>query len=192
MLDGNMTVDGLICKSEYSEKTKLYHDRNMIIENACGIYKRPLSIYIYRIVKSFEDTEDIVQETFVRLCGADDIFAVRNLEAFLFTTAYRLAIDFLRRQKRAPIDRSREIEPETICDLAPHAESHYAGKQELDRLYARVATLPPQRRRTFVLRKFHDLSYREIAEEMGITVGSVRKHLSAALSDCRADLDTCR
>lgn len=162
------------------------------IEKASSAYTRKISSYVYRIVHSAEDTEDIVQETFARLCAVPEIGQIRNLEAFLFTTAYRLAVDLLRRNKRAPIDGRAAVAVEEVRDLAPQAETHLAGRQELALLYERVEALPPQRRRTFILRKFRDLSYQQIAEEMGITVGSVRKHLSAALHDCRSHLEQYR
>ena len=162
--------------------------RNYFIDQVSKMYAKRLLYYLSNIVHSRDDAEDLVQETFFRLCTVRDLSEVRNIEAFLFTTAYRLAIDLIRRQKRTPFGYASKMEVDEVADRQPYADDGYSSRQELSLLWTKVQVLPPQRRRTFILRKFNHMSYQDIAEEMNITVGSVRKHLSAALSDCRAYL----
>ena len=164
--------------------------RNEYLDSVSKEYSKRLLCYLMNIVRSKDDAEDLVQETFCRLCTVRDLGKVRNIEAFLFTTAYRLAIDMIRREKRTPIGHASKMEVDEVADSGPGADVSCSSRQELSLVWKKVQVLPPQRRRTFVLRKFHHMSYQDIAKEMDITVGSVRKHLSAALSDCRTFLAT--
>ena len=164
--------------------------RNNYIDKISKEYSNRLLFYLTNIVRSKDDAEDLVQETFCRLCAVTDLGKVRNIEAFLFTTAYRLAIDMIRRRKRTPIGHASKMEVDEVADSGPGADESCSSRQELSLVWKKVQVLPPQRRRTFILRKFHHMSYQDIAKEMDITVGSVRKHLSAALCDCRSFLAT--
>lgn len=164
--------------------------------NACGnliaesyfLHRDRLQRHAYRMVRNWEDAEDIVQEAFVRLFSVGDIKGIRSIEAFLLTATHRLAIDYLRKRNRMPLNCTYNEEAVKVADASPHAETHCALRQELLILFEKVEQLPRQRRRAFKLRKFDGLSYKEIADIMSVTVGSVRKHLSAALDDCRTHL----
>lgn len=162
--------------------------RNEFISEISKAYSRRLLCYFNRMIHSQEDAEDLVQETYYRLCTVRNLGEVRNVEAFLFTTAYRLAVDLIRRQQRTPIAHAAAVEVDKLPNQMPCAEDYCSSREELLLLFNKVRDLPPRRQRTFILRKFQDMSYQDIAEEMGVTIGSVRKHLSAAVSDCRAHL----
>lgn len=159
-------------------------EENIFSDNIQRARKR-VFLALRKILRSHEDAEDIVQESFMRLCALPDQQQVHQPQALLYTTAYRLAIDLIRRRQRNPVLSEDATKLESHHDSQPSAERGLVAQQELVMLWDAIENLPPQRKRAFILRKFHHLSYQDIAEEMNITVGSVRKHLSSALNDCR-------
>jgi|GEM_PF-3278675 len=159
--------------------------RNQFVTHAASMYSRSLLLYFRRRGQSLEDAEDLVQETLFRFCTISDFDSINNVESYLFSTAYRLLVDSYRKDQRTPVKLADAVDVELRHCEWPGAESRLSSQQELIGLMKRVEQLPRQRRRTFVLRKFEELPYKKIADDMGITVGSVRKHLSAAMRDCK-------
>src|SRR5450631_2678759 len=127
------------------------------------------------------DVDDLVQEAFARIWAAD--FAlIRNPRSYLFATTRHLLAEYARRSRIVPIELLGEIESLNIISDEPGPERLVGARQELARLRVIVAALPPQCRRVFELRKFEDLSHRDIAKRMGLSEKSVENHLTRALA----------
>lgn len=137
--------------------------------------------YVYRIARSFVDTEtslDIVQEVFVRvLTGIRDFRSGAKFSTWLHRVTMNCCYDILRRKKV----RSKEALGETFF-LARSDGSEppdvAAERTELERAF-RTATnaLSPKLRSVFTLRFSEQLSYSEIAETLGISIGTVMSRL---------------
>lgn len=150
-------------------------------------YQRRVYSLALRMVRHPEDAEDVTQETFVRMFRALDRYdTTRPFGAWLFTIASRLAIDHIRRRRVRPIslvqhdpgsDEERLIEPEDLGlkpdELASHAE-------EAERVEALIASLPEHYRIVVVLRHQQDFSYEEIAEALGLPLGTVKARIHRA------------
>ena len=109
-----------------------------------------------------------------------------SLGAFLYRTARSYAIDEHRRAESSrrgqlAFSRAGAPPPSTPLELAERAEVNGA----IDKALAR---LPARRREAFVLFHFHNLSYQEIAEIMGVRPQVVANYLSAALAALRSEL----
>ncbi|MEV4013227.1 RNA polymerase sigma factor SigJ [Nonomuraea angiospora] len=120
----------------------------------------------YRILGSFADAEDVVQEAWLRWSGVDEA-AVGDPKAYLVRVTSRLAIDRLRWAKSRRESYVGPWLPEPIStapDVAEHAE--LAESVELALLLV-LETLSPLERAVFVLREAFDLPFTEIAEIIG-------------------------
>jgi RNA polymerase sigma factor (sigma-70 family) len=135
------------------------------------------------------DVDDLVQEAFSRIWGADFAF-IRNGRAYLFATVRHLLGEYARRSRIVPIELLGEIDSLSLISEEPGPERLVGARQELDRLQTIVALLPPQCRRVFELRKFEGLSHREVAEEMRLNEKTVENHLTRALARIGAALAT--
>ncbi|PHZ84421.1 RNA polymerase sigma factor [Paremcibacter congregatus] len=146
--------------------------------------------FLYRKIQSREDAEDILHETFVRLQNIKEIEAIEYPRAFIFTIANNLATDNIRRKTIRGVKNAsyaeEQIEQKNSTGLNP--EESYLRKQYLQMLSEVIIDLPPKCRQAFILRKFHNLSYKEIALEMSISVKTVEKHLAKALCTCKTNL----
>lgn len=128
---------------------------------------------------------DLVQEVFARMFGSGALDRIENPPAYLTRIARNLLIDRARRKKRDcpilyPLDEER--------DGASRAEQAWRIEAlDLARLYRQtVRAMPPKTRRVFVMHRLRRLTYKQIAERVGISIATVEYHMMRALSLCRA------
>lgn len=126
------------------------------------------------------DIDEVVQEAYARMWAAD-LDKVANARAYLFVTARHIVGEHLRRSRIVSIELMADLEVLNIVDDEVNAHRRLSGKQEIDRLHEIISRLPPKCRQAFQLKKFGELSQREIAERMGVAESTVEKHLAKAL-----------
>ena len=122
--------------------------------------------------KDAHAAEDISQETFLRAHRSVDGLADRSrLKTWLYTLTRNAAIDHLRGQKRRGklVERVAEVRRERAAPT--HGE-------QVDRLLGVIDSLPDDYRRIILLRYVEGLSYKEIAEALGMQVSAVGEKLS--------------
>lgn len=125
------------------------------------------------------DTDEVVQDTFVRAFSSFDSFrGESSLRTWLFTIARRLVLDRRRAQRRRPtVESLEDVELSngfTALDSMVAAESESQVREAVERL-------SPTQREVFTLRVGEALSYKEIAEIVGTTEGAARVHYHNAL-----------
>ncbi|WP_068081256.1 RNA polymerase sigma factor [Novosphingobium rosa] len=126
-----------------------------------------------------EDLDDLVSEVLTRAYANSRWQQVSNGRAYLFTIARNLLVDSARRQKVVAFDSIVEFEAlQSSYDFS----AHLCARDQLRKLQPVLDGLPPQPRRVFVARRLHEKSLAQIAEEMGLSVSTVEKHLGVALA----------
>jgi RNA polymerase sigma-70 factor (ECF subfamily) len=141
-----------------------------------------LHAYAFSVLKDDSGAEEVVQAVFCRIWERRaGIPEPASIKAYLYGCVYHACVDQLRRRKARPIS---PIEEWTTADAA--------GKLELAELEARyeqvLAQLPEQCRNIYQLSRFGELRYREIAEQLGISVKTVEAQMSKALKRLREAL----
>ncbi len=143
-----------------------------------------LRAYLHGLVAPAE-VDDLVQDTYARLLRARERGPVAHPRGLLFATARNAARDLFRRRAVAgPSIPIAELDRSCVFDGAPNAAETASRRQETDLLAAAIAELPPRCREILVLRKFENLSHREIADRLGIAVHTVEAQLTKALRRC--------
>lgn len=130
-----------------------------------------------RIVSRSHDVDDIVAECMARAYANGDIHRTHSGKAFLFQIARNLLIDEARREKIVSFELVAELD---VLHADNSTEEALHARDELRHLQIILDTLPPQCRRAFILRRVHGKSVKDIAEEMGLAVFTVDKHLTRA------------
>jgi RNA polymerase sigma-70 factor (ECF subfamily) len=130
--------------------------------------------------------EDVVQEAFIRLwMRRTELRLEGSFRAFLYTLTRNAAIDELRRSGRRKALSTRADPP-----VAPPSPLVGAEASELQAVAdAAIASLPPRRREVFRLARTEGLSYKEIAEVLGISPQTVANQMSRALTELHEALD---
>ncbi|WP_281659984.1 sigma-70 family RNA polymerase sigma factor [Microvirgula aerodenitrificans] len=141
-----------------------------------------LSGWLRRRLADVEQAADLAQDTFVRVLLSRDVGAIQEPRAFLTTVARRVLANHYR---RAEIERAWL---ETLAGLpepvTPPPETRLMILETLCELDRLLDGLPAAVRRTFLLSQLDGLGYAEIGARLGISVSTVKRHMSRAAMQC--------
>ena len=156
-------------------------------------YQTPVVNLAWRITGNADDAAEVAQETFIRVLRSLHTYdPERPLRSWLFKIASNLALDLIRRRKRRPIaleDLSDEDGPAVeAVDPGPGPEEGLRLEWAEERFGALVAELPEHYRAILHLRYREEFSYEEIAETLGIPLGTVKVRLHRAHENLRRKL----
>jgi len=136
-----------------------------------------------------KEVEDIVQETYVRVCQIENKDAVRNPKSFMFRTAKNLALDHVKRAESRLTTGTDSIDEVLAADFmsSPKTDPTYtqvASDEEFVLFCEAVRDLPKQCRRAFILKKVYGHTLKEISAEMGIGQPTVETHIVNGTKRC--------
>jgi RNA polymerase sigma-70 factor (ECF subfamily) len=158
-------------------------------------WERPIYALAYRTIGREEDARDVCQETFLRAFRALPGFRGQaKFSSWLYRIALNLCRDWMRRERRVPTVQAPE--GVDLLDLAAAAEpsesiEDLVARKDLARVVERVmARLPEEQRTAIVLKEFHGLTFREIADLVGCPLSTVKTRLYQGLSVLRRELAT--
>ena len=164
-------------------------DRRAWMKETMARWEGRLLRYAMRITGDLESARDVVQDTFLRLWEADPakVKGDDHVAAWLFTVCKRRAVDHLRQESRMP--------PTTHESQARHLAAGPAGpgevlerRQTASRVLSALDGLPDKQAEVVRLKFGGGLSYKQIADTTGQSVGNVGWLLHHALKSIRADL----
>ncbi|WP_438479511.1 RNA polymerase sigma factor [Oleiharenicola lentus] len=147
----------------------------------------PLRRYLTRLLGDSAEAEDVAHDAYMRVYPTVQKEAADKPEAFLYTTARRLAFNKLKRRRIGPFI-ADAAQPELAASQAPGVVQTVIARQELQRLEDAISELPPGCRTVLLLRKVELLSHQEIADRLGIAISTVEKQHARALRLLRASL----
>lgn len=148
-------------------------------------HESSLRAYLHGMVPPSE-IDDVVQESFARVLRAHQERSILSPRGLLFAVARNAARDLFRRASSAKLEAITEGERSRVVDDAPTVPETVSRRQETALLEAAIADLPTRCREVLILRKFENLSHREIARRMGIAEHTVEVQLTKALHRCEA------
>lgn len=148
-------------------------------------YQTRVYSMVYGMIRNREDARDLTQEAFVKAFNNLKSF---RLEASFYTWLYRIAmnvsIDFTRKRKRREVAGFEEDIANRDADGGideVHHQDSPSRSLERKQLYARIMDalekLPADQKQVILLRELEGLSYKEIADVMGIPEGTVMSRL---------------
>lgn len=139
-----------------------------------------------------DDVEDVFQETVTRALEAARVRAVDVPEAFLFGVARNVVRKRLHQQAHALIALVDDFSADDYASDEPGGDDLHDERERLQLFGEVLATLPPQCRRVFVLKKVFGYSHKEIAERLNISVSTIEKHVAAGLRRCMDEVERRR
>jgi len=151
-----------------------------------------LCIYALGIIKDKFVAEEIVQDVFVKLWENRDALTIRSsIKAYLYRSVHNFCINHLEHQsvKRKHASASMKDYSNLISPVSPDYPIANLLVQELeDKINQSISELPNQCREIFLLVRYEDLSYSEVALKLGISVNTVKTQLQRALTRLRESL----
>lgn len=155
-------------------------------------YYEPLLRFAFGYVKTRGVAEELVQDVFFHLWAQRERWDVQDtVRAYLYATARNRSLNWLR---RGAVEQrwAERVEADGDGDATfPRLEraDERLRLAELDAaIRAAIDRLPPRCRETFVLSRYHHLTYEQIAEVMGTSVKTVQEQIARALRALRAGL----
>lgn len=152
------------------------------VEGLYLVHRRWLTEWLRSRLGCPDNAADLAQDTFMRLLSAREIAPIREPRAFLTTVAKRVLFNHYRRQdlERAYLEALSQM-PEP---LAPSEEHRAIILQTLLELDALLDGLPVLVKRAFLLAQVDGLGYQDIADELGISLATVKRYLHKAAMRC--------
>ncbi len=133
---------------------------------------------------SITDTDDLVQECYVRLLRAHATGSIACPRAFLFVTARNLALNHLRHLRHEQPNVLAEIDASGVVDGSIGIPESLARAEDLQLLIQAIQSLPDRCRQIMTLRKIYGLSQKEVAARLGIAEHTVEAQGSIGLRKC--------
>ena len=152
-------------------------------------YQRPLYNHIRNIVLNHDDTDDILQNTFVKI--------FQNLKNFkgeskLFSWMYRIAtneaLNFLKQKSKMSGVTSEIIQNKVLDNL--EADIFFDGDEIQLKLQKAIALLPEKQQLVFKMKYFEELKYEQISEILGTSVGGLKASYHIAVKKIEAFVTT--
>lgn len=144
-------------------------------------YSRRLFGFVFRYVKQEADTEEIIQEVFIKIWQSrEKIKDGSSFESFLFTVAHNATVNLLKKRatEQKYIEHVKSLQrTEQAYELTD--EIHYKELQQ--KFQGLLNELSPRQKEIFQLSRDEGLSHKEIAEKLGISVNTVKNHLVTTL-----------
>jgi RNA polymerase sigma-70 factor (ECF subfamily) len=127
------------------------------------------------------EVDDIVQETYAVLAELETVAHIRNPRTYLYTVAQSIILRHLRHERVVSIEAMADIDRLGIYSEEPSPEEAVSHFQELRSIASIIAALPDRCREAFTLRRIHGLAQRDVALKMGVSEGTVEKHIGRAI-----------
>lgn len=154
-----------------------------VLESIYKNYYAMLCNQVYMVIRDKSIAEDIVQDVIVEIWKKrDNIEVHQSIEAYLKRACKNRALNYIRDQKIKWEDESELLDKEDKY-VSSEEQIHY---EELEQMVCKyIDQLPQKCRLVFSLSRFEDMSYSEIADNLGISVKTVENQISKALKVLR-------
>lgn len=135
-----------------------------------------------------KEIEDIVQETYVRVCQVEQE-QIRCQRSFMLKVARNLAFDYLKKAETRVVTSMDNTEFHDLQEaIMPSEDDEIYNKvlahQEFSHFCEAVRQLPVQCRKVFVLKKVYGYTQKEIADYLGLSESTVEKHVAQGIKHC--------
>jgi len=154
------------------------------IRDAIREYETRLLSYAQRILNSRQAAEDVVQETFLRLCREEERQLNGRLAPWLYRVCRNKALDIKRKESRMATISEEQMSSGTSTLPSEAVEL----SEETDRVLSQIAQLPDPQQECLRLKFQEGLTYREISDVTGMSISNVGVTLHNAMASLRKRL----
>jgi RNA polymerase sigma factor (sigma-70 family) len=159
--------------------------RRTFVESLYLEYSQALRRFLSRERLSQDEVSDIVQETYYRVHQSSRLDAIRNPKAFLFRVARNIRLNDLKHRQAGVEVEDSDPGHMNVASEEPGPCRSFQSQQELAVVRAALEELSPKCREAFVLNRFENMTFTQIAAELGLSVSMIEKHVSHAIVHLR-------
>ena len=163
-------------------------------------YRTPLVNFLYRMVRSREQAEDLAQEVFIRVYRArEEYVPSAKFTTWLFRIATNLALNSLRDHRHEKLEISMDApvtldaedgdeKPFEVADKHPTIEQELVEEDRKKMIRRAIEKLPEKQRAAVLLHKYQELDYAEIAKILSCSESALKSLLFRAYETLRVEL----
>ena len=156
----------------------------MSLQEIYQVRRKALERFVRRLLRNNEDAADVSQEAFLRVYAAEVGGQTPVNAALLYTVARNLALSELRKRTSRATDAVGDGAEFELPGEGMGPEDLLQTRQMVRSVEAAMEHMPPRCVEAFRWRKVEQLSYAEIADQMGISVKTVERHITHAMRLC--------
>ena len=176
-----------------SESPRMINPAALLLRSAMSDFEIPLTKFAVSILGDLEQARDVVQDTFLKLYKQDPEKVRQKVRSWLFTVCRNHCYDLIKRNMKTSNLKEDEISYIASSEDNPfQVISFLEGREEIDEkikiLYSLIEELPSRQREVMRLKFQANLSYKEIAETIGISTSNVGFVMHTALKKLREDM----
>ena len=178
----------MIAEETLVTQLKNKESQTRAFEVLVNTYKERLYWHIRRIVLDHDDTDDVLQNTFIKV--------FRNIEGFkgeskLYSWLYRIAtneaLSFLKTKSRKLGQNSEAIQEAMVNQL--ESDVYFEGDEIQLKLQQAIATLPEKQKLIFNMKYFDEMKYEEISEILDTSIGGLKASYHLAVKKIKSHLN---
>lgn len=172
---------------EFINRLKSDTTKDSAFKELLSTYKERLYWHIRNILKSHDDTDDVLQNTFIKVH--------KNIQGFkgeskLYSWMYRIAtneaLTFIKQQSKLKNQTSEAFQEQAVANLK--ADVYFEGNEIQLKLQEAIAILPQKQQLVFNMKYFEDLKYSEISEILDTSEGALKASYHIAVKKIEAYL----
>jgi RNA polymerase sigma-70 factor (family 1) len=149
-------------------------------------YYQALYQFAGRFVKDAQTAENIVQDVFVKLwTNRENCLITSSLKSYLYAATRNTALNFLSREKK---QLSTEDLMSDRQDTTANPEERIIENEMIDEIHKAIEKLPEKCRYVYLMKRYDDLKYHEIAEILDISINTVKTQMKRALKSLLKNL----
>jgi RNA polymerase sigma-70 factor (ECF subfamily) len=149
-------------------------------------YYAPLCVFARKYIKDTDDCEEIVQGFFLKLWEKRKSIDINtSVKNYLFSSVRNRCLNQLKHQK---IMQAHQAEILNTSSESDFGSNYFMEIGLVEKIEQSIAALPPKRREIFILSREQGLKYREIADQLGISIKTVETQMGQALKEMREKL----
>lgn len=177
-----MTEEDKICEQLFNSQTK-QKGFNLLMKN----YSQALYFQLFTILKNHDDTNDVLQNTFIKVWRYIDQFKRESkLSTWLYTIAKNESMTFLNQKNKL-----KTVTFETNNnDTQQHTHQDIQAEDILQQLEKAIATLPPKQQEVFKLRYYNEMKYSEMAQKLQTSESALKTSYHLAVKKIEAFFTT--
>lgn len=149
-------------------------------------YYQGLCVYAFKVLHSRDKAEDVVQEFFVKIWDKRESLKIESsVKSYFMRSVHNNCLDYLSRQDTRESYKAYQLAHSTYKDLVDYPLLDFELEQLLNKA---INALPEKIRETFVMSRMDGLSYKEIADQQGVSVKTIEYRVGKALAILRTEL----
>ncbi|WP_019668713.1 RNA polymerase sigma factor [Eudoraea adriatica] len=177
----------MIAEETLIENLKQKDTRAKAFEVLINTYKERLYWHIRRIVLNHDDTDDVLQNTFIKIFRNIDKFkGGSKLYSWMYRIATNEALTFLKAKSKKLGVSNDELQERMVDNL--QADVYFEGDEIQLKLQKAIALLPEKQKLVFNMKYFEELKYDEISEILETSIGGLKASYHLAVKKIEASL----